>query len=520
MAAAFPSQIATDNNLIVADDRASSTLLGGISSGVTTIVVTSGIFSSNSVVTIENERILLGTETVDGTYTGCTRGYDNSTAASHLTGVSVRANVVAAHHNVLRQEIQAIETSLGANLSFVQKILNPNGFTFTHTGNQPLTGATPASVIITPSPRGITAFSANRHYLYITDGGSSEAVLLTSISVGASSTTVGFTPASSHTSGQWTLGSATGGIQEAVQYAIANGGGGIQMPYGTTLLYQRIFLGDVAVSTTLVGARTGSAIVMTGDFPAIYARGANQYWALQGFGCIFSPASTTAIGIDVSGCSGGNPTIDNVGVSGGLHAASIVSSSGLSILNSSFSAGASTGLFLSAVNTSRISGNSFNFNTTGAGLTIADGCSALIVRENMAISNTDGFSFEDGLTSIDFGANLGANNTGQDFKDSATSRVFSVLGQNTGSDTVAGAVTAAASIALPSTLTKTITISGTTTINTITGFWGTGHEVVFLCPNALTFSAAGNIKVALTTTYANQPVYARYNATDLKWYVS
>jgi parallel beta-helix repeat protein len=521
MSAAYPSSVAGNNTLIVADNRKSTTLLGSISSGTTTIVVSSGVFSDYSVVTIENERILLGTETVSGTYTGCTRGYDSSTAAAHSNAVAVNANVVAAHHNVLREEIQAVETALGANLRFVQHVLNANGFTFSFSGVTTLTGTTPTTVAISPIPLGITTFSPNRHYLYITDGASSEAVLITSVSVGASSTTIGFTPANSHTAGQWTIGSATAGIQEAVQYAVTLGGGSVvQIPNGVNTLRQRIYLGDIAVSVTLAGERLGSSIVQTVDAPIFYCRGANQYWALRNFSATYSPAATVSYGIDVANVAVGNPFIENVGISGGAYAGVIDSSTGLTIRNSSFSGGVSGGLRIVSCNASSIIDNNFNFNTAGIGLTVATSCSSLNVRGNLAFSNTYGFRIDGDPANIIFKENIALSNSTANYIDASTTRTSCIVRDNIPADTTTGAITAAASVALPSGMPTTITVTGTTTIDTITGFWGTGDERVLFCPSGLTFSAAGNIKVALTTTYANQPVRIRYNATDSKWYAS
>jgi hypothetical protein len=70
-------------------DTAYTTLNGGINSSVTTITVSSTTgFPSAGQIRIESE-VIIYTGTTLTTFTGCTRGARGSTAASHLTGVSV-----------------------------------------------------------------------------------------------------------------------------------------------------------------------------------------------------------------------------------------------------------------------------------------------------------------------------------------------------------------------------------------------------------------------------------------------
>ena len=135
-----------------------------------------------------------------------------------------------------------------------------------------LTGGTPATVTLSPFPAGITANSAiggtGYHNLYIT-GGTSETVLITAVNVGAG--TVTFTPANSHTSGAWSIQSATAGIQEAI-YAMVEAnanGGNVTIPAGTDSIYGMIFIGNGSANNssgatastingiTLVGAGSG-----------------------------------------------------------------------------------------------------------------------------------------------------------------------------------------------------------------------------------------------------------------------
>lgn len=120
LAAVYPSAVATDADLLVARNGMTTnpTLATSINNSITTIVLSSGTgFGSNQMIVIQSERIFCATLTT-ATYTGCTRAYDGSTAASHTSGVPVRGDVIGAkHHNALSAELQALETALGPNLA-------------------------------------------------------------------------------------------------------------------------------------------------------------------------------------------------------------------------------------------------------------------------------------------------------------------------------------------------------------------------------------------------------------------
>ena len=523
---AYPTTVATDATLIAADNRASTTLLGTISSGATTIVVNSGVFSAYSVVTIENERILLGSISVPGTYIGCTRGYDGSSAAAHTNGVAVRANVVAAHHNVLVDELIAVETALGANLQFVQKVFNADGFTFSFTGTTNLTGSSPATVVITPPPAGITAASINKHYIYITDGASSEAVLLTNVSVGASSTTVTFIPANSHTSGQWTIGSASGGIQEAIKYAesFANGGA-VQVPRGSTTIRQKIFLaGTPAIE--VYGSRQGSTL-SPGAHNTFDCVEATQTYTLRDFSITYANgAPGIAPAINAVNATSGNVIIDNVQIRRAYIGINLNTILQPIIRNCKIWECQREGILA----TFATEGGFFNnvcYDNDQAGATKAamkiDGGGKINILGN-ACYNSAGTTQDYGilldgtlpyLTMV--GNSCFANNTAN-YQNGSPATFWTISG-NGGMDTNLGAITAAATVSLLGALSKVYVITGTTTINTINGAWGTGHEVIFICPNGLTFSAAGNIASAVTTTFANQVVRGVFNSTADKWYL-
>jgi len=108
----FPGGVATDADLLVARDKASSTLDGDIDGSVNTFNVTvASTFTDNMVVVIDDEQIFCTTFS-GTTFSGCTRGYGGTSAAPHDSGAGVYGYIVAAHHNGLKDELKAIENSL------------------------------------------------------------------------------------------------------------------------------------------------------------------------------------------------------------------------------------------------------------------------------------------------------------------------------------------------------------------------------------------------------------------------
>lgn len=141
--AQFPGAVATDKDLIVAKNRAESTLSTSINSSTLTITVANGsLFAANMLVTIDNEIIQICSVS-SNTLTVCAdgRGKDGTLAASHNAGRSVRGQITALHHNALATHIKAIETALGANLANLGPLLPPSGWYDPHLiQDWPLTG--------------------------------------------------------------------------------------------------------------------------------------------------------------------------------------------------------------------------------------------------------------------------------------------------------------------------------------------------------------------------------------------
>lgn len=116
----YPGSLSTNANLYIAVNGLQTTLAASCTSGDTTLTLTSTTgFPTTGLVTIDNTEVVSYTGISGATLTGCTRGADGTTAAAHPIGVTVGLTVVAAHHNLLKDEIIAIETALGVSLANV-----------------------------------------------------------------------------------------------------------------------------------------------------------------------------------------------------------------------------------------------------------------------------------------------------------------------------------------------------------------------------------------------------------------
>ena len=85
---------------------------------------------------------------------------------------------------------------------------------------------------------------------------------------------------------------------------------------------------------------------------------------------------------------------------------------------------------------------------------------------------------------------------------------------NLGVDNLIPSVASATALAFP--LNPTISLTGTTTVTSITGTAWTGRQVTLIPTGAVSFTATNNIGNAVTTS-ANVPIVATYNGTN--WYL-
>lgn len=120
----FPAAELTDGTLLVASNRAQTTLTLNIDDATLAIPVASGaVFqaagsgSRATTITIGNE-ILKVCSIAGNTLTICAggRGYEGTTPATHLSGATVRGQVTAFYHNQLREEVKAIGNALRASV--------------------------------------------------------------------------------------------------------------------------------------------------------------------------------------------------------------------------------------------------------------------------------------------------------------------------------------------------------------------------------------------------------------------
>jgi len=273
-AAAFPGRLATDADLMIAVDRQQTRLALPLNASDTSMTVLDpSSIGANNLLTIDAE-IVKTTGAPAGNVVPISRGFDGTTPALHLASAVVSGFVDAYHHNGLAAEVEAIEQALGPNLSNIASAGTFNSGVYDFVPQTPGGTLSPGLNVIplSPVPRGING-SNTKHYLYISGGtGTAEAVLIsggTAVS-GAASGTVIVSCANSH-SGQWTIQSATKGIQEAEKSLPAEGGvvvipgGNLQMQGPISYQRRRTFRG-LGVSTRLLPAST-SAIVFDSNLP-------------------------------------------------------------------------------------------------------------------------------------------------------------------------------------------------------------------------------------------------------------
>lgn len=112
----YPTALDTSVSLVEVTDRANTVLSASITSSATSITVTSTtLFPATGIITIDDERMYYTAKT-STTFT-VVRGQFSSSAASHSTGATVKLNIVAQNHIVVRDAVIAVETKLGTGSS-------------------------------------------------------------------------------------------------------------------------------------------------------------------------------------------------------------------------------------------------------------------------------------------------------------------------------------------------------------------------------------------------------------------
>ena len=124
--AVFPGGIAADSNLIVSVNGMQTLLTGSITNAATSFSVAAcGTIPANTTATIDQE-IMLVIGCSGTTLNIATRGFDGTTAAPHSNGAKVSLYYAAWHHNALRVEVEAIESTLLGSTPGSLTVVGPN----------------------------------------------------------------------------------------------------------------------------------------------------------------------------------------------------------------------------------------------------------------------------------------------------------------------------------------------------------------------------------------------------------
>lgn len=126
MAAQYPTSAAGDSDLYVAVNQKSTPLTDNpLTVGATTVnVVDASSFPSVGAITIDAE-IIKYTGKTGTSFTGCTRGFDGTSDVQHSVNTPVYHRIIADHHNVLKEEIKAIEGDLVAVKAALNDVATP-----------------------------------------------------------------------------------------------------------------------------------------------------------------------------------------------------------------------------------------------------------------------------------------------------------------------------------------------------------------------------------------------------------
>jgi hypothetical protein len=111
----YPTVLDDDSSLFLAVNNVSSTLTTSLDLVATTVVVAdASTLPAAGFVSVDYEIIYYESKSGNNLI-NCVRGADGTTAATHALGATVNFNVIAIHHNRLKDAIIAIETALGTS---------------------------------------------------------------------------------------------------------------------------------------------------------------------------------------------------------------------------------------------------------------------------------------------------------------------------------------------------------------------------------------------------------------------
>lgn len=115
----YPATLDTAQDLLIAANNFATTCIGTVTSGQDAVAITASAgLPASGVVSIDSEVIAYGYIDVTGlnpVLRDCSRGFDGTSPAQHVSGSKVELRWVATHHNILSIAIRAIQGALGVN---------------------------------------------------------------------------------------------------------------------------------------------------------------------------------------------------------------------------------------------------------------------------------------------------------------------------------------------------------------------------------------------------------------------
>jgi hypothetical protein len=302
-AAMYPGAVASDAQLTIGVDRLQTRLAAPLGPLQTLMTVEDGsLIVPNTLLSIDDE--IVQTQAGGGAVWNIIRGRDGTMPATHLASAIVSGFVDAWHHNALVSEIQAIEQTLGPNLSNVPPspfvLSSAHDFPAQSPGGNLIIGAN--VITLAPVPLGVNGTNQN-HWLYISGGvGAAEPVLITGGTAvsGAATGTVIVTCANAH-SGAWTIRSATAGGQEAYY---SNGGTGnlyIIFPSGQISIFGPLTVNAHGVHIGGTGALVTTIYQNTPNIDIFRFLATHEGCGIENVGIIGHAASTAGFAINITG---------------------------------------------------------------------------------------------------------------------------------------------------------------------------------------------------------------------------
>lgn len=319
----FPTSIYTP---LVAKNNVQTTLTSAMTSGDTTAVVasTTGWAANMMAYICDTTTVTSSVARCSGTFEvmkvtavpssvllTVTRAQDGTSAIAHSSGKGVLNAPTAIYNTWVNNEVLAIETALGTNLSNIPTSPIMGSATYNFAAQSPTSPATLTAgsrTITLPGgcPSGVNGTDSG-HRLAVLGGGTNEAALITGGDCTSGATgsthTVTLTIANSHSAG-YTIASATAGIQEAIQVLNTAGTGGrVYVPKGTLTIYGPIV--PPAAYTYWIEGTGRSSTVLSVASTFCNPSGTPGVCGLSINGVFdFSPAQPTATAADNGGVTG------------------------------------------------------------------------------------------------------------------------------------------------------------------------------------------------------------------------